>query len=231
MIEMILRLFEAKPVSIETAVGRGIGTIGRDEFIVAARDGCRAHPMGWHLLLAEETADAASVAVLIEYLVRACGSEAVGQAAMAILMGRPLPAHLDALITKSPYYDAERRRAAVVMERAKRAHRAGDNGRYLVIKAERDGILSAARLRVADEILTTGCCPKCHGTGIRERKQDQCPVCNGTGKIVPEIAQIGHQFGAAAQEKVRIVVDAIQIDKSQCLDVIARRVMMEREAA
>ena len=31
MIEMILRLFEAKAISIETAVGRSTGSIGRDD--------------------------------------------------------------------------------------------------------------------------------------------------------------------------------------------------------
>ncbi len=231
MIEMILRLFEAKAISIETAVGRSTGSIGREEFIAAAREGCRSHPIGWHLILAEEMADDTSVGVLMAYLTRACGTQEIGQAAMSIIMGRPLPAQLDALITKSPHYDAERRRASIVMERAKRAHRAGDDSRYVAIKAERDGILSAARARVADEILQSGRCPKCHGTGIRERKQDHCPVCNGTGKVVPDIGLIGRQFGAEAQEIVRKVVDAVQIDKSRCLDVIGRRAQMEKDAA
>jgi uncharacterized phage protein len=231
MIEMILRLFEAKPVSIETAVGRSTGSIGRDEFIAAAREGCRSHPIGWHLILAEEMADKASVAILMEYLTRACGTQEIGQAAMSIIMGRPLPQQLDCLITKSAYYDAERRRASIVMERAKRAHRAGDQDRYIAIKAERDGILSSARTRVADEILQSGRCPKCKGTGIRERKQDQCPVCFGAGKVVPDISLIGRQFGAETQEVVRKIVDAVQIDKSRCLDVIGRRAQMEREAA
>ena len=114
---------------------------------------------------------------------------------------------------------------------AKRAHRSGDDVRYVAIKAERDGILASVRARVANEILQSGRCPKCHGTGIRERKQDQCPVCNGTGKVIPDIGLIGRQFGAEAQEVVRKVVDAVQIDKSRCLDVIGRRAQMEKDAA
>ena len=49
--------------------------------------------------------------------------------------------------------------------------------------------------------------------------------------MVPNIGLIGRQFGAEAQEVVRKVVDAVQIDKSRCLDVIARRAMMEKDAA
>ena len=137
----------------------------------------------------------------------------------------------DSLITKSAYFDAEHRCASIVMERAKRAHRAGDLDRYITIKAERDGILSSARVRVAEEILQSGRCPKCKGTGILARKQEQRPVCLGAGKVVPDISLIGRQFGAETQEVVDKVVDAVQIDKSRCLDLIARRPMMEREAA
>ena len=51
--------------------------------------------------------------------------------------------------------------------------------------------------------------------------------------VVPTEARqaLGRQFGAEAQEIVRNVVDAVQIDKSRCLDVIWKRAQMERDAA
>ena len=230
MIEMILRLFEARAASIETAVGRSTGALTRDEFIAAAAAGCRSHPIGWHLLMLDETQDEASAAILIEYLVRACGSEEVASAALAIIMRRPLPAQLESLIYKSPYYMAERRRAAVFMEQAKRAHRSSDDSKYLSFKAQRDAIMRAARDRVADEILQSGRCPKCRGTGMMERKVEECRVCNGTGSVVPDITLIGRQFGPNAQALVSRIVDCVQIDRSECVNVIAQRINAERAA-
>ena len=231
MIEMIMRLFEARAASIETAVGRSTGALTRDEFIAAAAAGCRSHPIGWHLLMLDETQDEASAAILIEYLVRACGSEDVARAALAIIMRRPLPAQLDGLIYKSPYYMAERRRASVIMEQAKRAHRVGDNARYVNLKGQRDAIMRSARDRVADEILQSGRCPKCRGTGQMERKHEECRVCNGTGSVVPDINLVGRQLGPNAQALVSRIVDCVQIDRSECVNVIARRINAERDAA
>ena len=231
MIEMILRLFSAKPISIETAVGRSCGSIGRDEFVAAAAHGCRTHPIGWHLIMAEDACDDSSVAVLVEYLSRACGGDEVGRTALSVLLRRPLPDQLDGLVHKSPYYVAERRRASAVMERAKRSHRRSNDAEYARLKAERDAILTAAHNRVADELLQTGRCPACGGRGTRERAHDTCWVCLGTGKVVPDMDLIGRQFGHEVQVRVGRVIDAVQVDKSECLRVIRKRIDAERAAA
>ena len=230
MIEMILRLFEARAASLESICGRSSGALGRDEFVAAASAACRDHPIGWHVFMTSECGDDVSAGTLMAYLVKALPTPDVAKAAMAVLLGRPLPEQLDSLVLKSPYFDAERRRAAIVMERAKRARRAGDQHKYQNLLDERNGILAAARHRVEDELLSTGICPKCHGSGRRERKQDECPVCRGRGRIQPAVELVARHYGQAASDMLKRVVDVVLVDKSQAVQVMVSRLQMEREA-
>ena len=230
MLEMILRLFEAKAISLETMAGRRSGSVGRDEYVAAMSHGARTHPIGWQLILAENGHDS-GLAVLMEYLSRAIPNHGAAKQALLVLLGRPLPAQIDSLVAKSPYYISERRRASIVMERAKRAHRMGRDHEYINLRIENDAILRAAKERVGREIMETGRCPACHGTGRRERKQDECPVCQGAGVIYPAAELIGREYGPEIMTRVNQVIDAILIDKSECLQVMASRVREEKGAA
>lgn len=230
MLEMILRLFEAKAISLEAMAGRRSGSIGRDEYVAAMLHGARVHPIGWQLILAENGHDS-GLAVLMAYLSRAIPNQSAAKMTLLVLLGRPLPAQIESLICKSPYWRAERNRAAIVMERAKRAHRAGRDHEYLSLRIEHDAILTAARERIGREIMEAGRCPACHGTGRRERKQDECHVCQGAGVIYPAAELIGREHGQEIMTRARQVIDSILIDKSECLQVMASRVREEKGAA
>lgn len=118
---------------------------------------------------------------------------------MAILLRRSLPEQLERLILSHPYYDKERRRAAVVMEKAKRAHRHGKDHEYLRLLDKRNAILNAAHGRCVDEMLISWRCPHCTGTGRRLRIGGECPNCHGTGRVAPDIALVSRRFGGEVQ--------------------------------
>ena len=103
MLEMILRLFEAKAISLEAMAGRRSGSIGRDEYVAAMLHGARAHPIGWQLILAENGHDS-GLDALMEYLSRAISIPDAAKQALLVLLGRPLPAQIESLVANSPYY-------------------------------------------------------------------------------------------------------------------------------
>lgn len=144
--------------------------------------------------------------------------------AMAILLRRPLPEQLDHLVLCHPHYDKERRRAAVVMEKAKRAHRSGNDHEYQRLLAERNEILSLANDHCVAEMMQSGRCPHCNGTGIRPRKGDGCPKCHGTGRVVPHVELVSRRFGQEMRQAVERAVDEVIHQASDLAKVMGRQV-------
>lgn len=226
--EMIIKLFEAQ--STMFAVSGKSNGLSREAYIAAAANASRLHPAGWQMLLASHSVDSSSLDWLLSHLTTKLGKAEIASMALLIALGRPLPAQMDTLIAKSPYYDSERRRAAIVMEKAKRAHRAGHKHEYQRLMDERNQILTLARDQVADQILQTGRCPKCHGSGKRERKGDDCPVCQGVGKVIPAITLVSRLFGAEAKAAVEREVDFLLAEMGEFSRALHKQEQKEREA-
>lgn len=224
-IEMALRLFlPLGPLYDADLAGKGL--LGREEILGALQVAATGRSLGYHYLMADYLMDYGSVRALSEHFEARLGVEMAG-VALSLLLRRPLPDQLERMIkvrscNAHPYYEKERRRAAIVMERARRAHRRGNNGEYQRLKSERDGILMVAYERCANEILQTGRCPVCQGTGRRVRVGTECQPCNGTGKIAPDRAAIARRFGEDRCHAIEREVDEVLAQSSELRSVMRR---------
>ncbi|MFQ2854339.1 TIGR02642 family protein [Aeromonas caviae] len=228
-IEMALRLFSPKGALHEPSSGRS-STLGREEFLGALQVAAKGNPLGLQFLMADHLGDEQALASLLTHFSTTLGSEEAGGMALAILLRRPLPEQMDQLVLSHPHYDKERRRAAVVMEKAKRAHRAGNDHEYQRLLAERNEILQLARDHCVAEILRSGRCPHCKGTGIRPRKGDDCPKCHGTGRVVPHADMVARRFGQEMRQAVERAVDEVIHQASDLAKVMDRQVREMRAA-
>ena len=151
-LEMVLRLFSPKGALHEPSPGN-VSNLGRDEFLGALQVAAKNNPQGYQYLMADHLLDMEATQGLLAHFNETLGSSEVAGMAMAILLRRPLPEQLDRLVLSHPHYDKERRRAAVVMEKAKRAHRAGNDHEYQRLRDERNGILGLARDHCVAEMM------------------------------------------------------------------------------
>lgn len=228
-IEMALRLFSPKGALHESSSGRS-STLGREEFLGALQVAAKSNPQGLQFLMADHLGDEQALASLLAHFGATLGDDDAGGMALAILLRRPLPEQLDNLVLSHPHYDKERRRASVVMEKAKRAHRAGNGHEYQRLLAERNGILSLAHDHCVAEMLQSGRCPHCRGTGLRQRKGDECPKCHGTGRVVPHVELVSRRFGQEMRRLVEKAVDDV-IHQASDLSKLMDRQVREMRAA
>ncbi|UZE61014.1 hypothetical protein ONR73_07335 [Aeromonas veronii] len=228
-LEMALRLFSPKG-ALHEPTSSNFNALGRDDFIGALQVSAKNNPQGLQFLMADHLLDAAAISELAAHFEGAIGNVEAGGMALAILLRRPLPEQLDRLVLSHPHYDKERRRAAVVMEKAKRAHRAGNDHEYQRLLAERNGILSLAHDHCVAEMLQSGRCPHCKGTGIRPRKGDECPKCHGTGRVVPHADMVSRRFGQEMRQRVERLVDEVIHQASDLSKIMDRQVRQMRAA-
>lgn len=228
-LEMALRLFSPKG-ALHEPTSSNFNALGRDDFIGALQVAAKNNPQGLQFLMADHQLDAAAISDLAAHFLGATGNAEAGGMALAILLRRPLPEQLDNLVSSHPHYDKERRRAAVVMEKAKRAHRAGNGHEYQRLLAERNGILSLAHDHCVAEMLQSGRCPHCKGTGIRPRKGDECPKCHGTGRVVPHADMVARRFGQEMRQRVEQLVDEVIHQASDLSKIMDRQVRQMRAA-
>ncbi|HHQ4611948.1 TPA: TIGR02642 family protein [Aeromonas veronii] len=228
-LEMALRLFSPKG-ALHEPTSSNFNALGRDDFIGALQVAAKNNPQGLQYLMADHLLDASAISELLAHFEYATGNEEVSGMALAILLRRPLPEQLDNLVSSHPHYDKERRRASVVMEKAKRAHRAGNDHEYQRLLAERNGILSLAHDHCVAEMLQSGRCPHCKGTGIRLRKGDECPKCHGTGRVVPHADMVSRRFGQEMRQRVEKLVDEVIHQASDLSKIMDRQVRQMRAA-
>ncbi|MFB2746827.1 TIGR02642 family protein [Aeromonas veronii] len=228
-LEMALRLFSPKG-ALHEPTSSNFNALGRDDFIGALQVAAKNNPQGLQYLMADHQLDAAAISELAAHFEGAIGNAEAGGMALAILLRRPLPEQLDRLVLSHPHYDKERRRAAVVMEKAKRAHRASNDHEYQRLLAERNGILSLAHDHCVAEMLQSGRCPHCKGTGIRPRKGDECPKCHGTGRVVPHADMVARRFGQEMRQRVEQLVDEVIHQASDLSKIMDRQVRQMRAA-
>lgn len=228
-IEMALRLFSPKGALHEPSSGRS-STLGREEFLGALQVAAKSNPQGLQFLMADHLGDEQALASLLTHFSTTLGSEEAGGMALAILLRRPLPEQMDRLVLSHPHYDKERRRAAVVMEKAKRAHRGGNDREYQRLLAERNEILQLAHDHCVAEMLRSGRCPHCKGTGVRPRKGDDCPKCHGSGRVVPDAELVSRRFGLDMRQAVERAVVEVLHQASDLSKLMDRQVREMRAA-
>ncbi|TNI85195.1 TIGR02642 family protein [Aeromonas sobria] len=228
-LEMALRLFSPKG-ALHEPTSSNFNALGRDDFIGALQVAAKNNQQGLQFLMADHQLDAAAISELLAHFEHATGNAEAGGMALAILLRRPLPEQLANLVSSHPHYDKERRRAAVVMEKAKRAHRAGNDHEYQRLLAERNWILSLAHDHCVAEMLQSGRCPHCKGTGIRPRKGDECPKCHGTGRVVPHADMVSRRFGQEMRHRVEQLVDEVIHQASDLSKIMDRQVRQMRAA-
>ncbi|MNC27707.1 hypothetical protein D3C75_758910 [compost metagenome] len=180
--------------------------------------------------MADHLGDEQALVSLLAHFGATLGDDDAGGMALAILLRRPFPEQMERLVLSHPHYDKERRRAAVVMEKAKRAHRGGNDHEYQRLLAERNGILLLAHDHCVAEMLQSGRCPHCNGTGIRPRKGDDCPKCHGSGRVVPDTELVSRRFGHEMRQAVERAVDEV-IHQASDLAKTMDRQMREMRAA
>lgn len=222
-LELALRLFSPKGALHEPTTGN-FNALKHDELIGALQMAAKDNPLGLQYLMADYLVDPHAISALLAYFCTTLENDEAATMALAILLRRPLPEQLERLVQSHPYYDRERRRAAVVMEKAKRAHRNGHDHEYQRLLDDRNAILDAARGRCVDEMLQTGRCPHCAGTGRRMRIGGECPKCHGTGRVTPDITLVSRRFGGELRQSVECAVDEVIHQASDLAQAMERQV-------
>lgn len=223
MLELYMRLFEARSVNFES---RGSG-IGRDEVLGAAALATNKHPLGNRVVLAE-MGDQHSINELDRWAATIVPS--LSGALVSVVMGRPLPGQLERFVYASPRYDRARRKAKEHHILAEHYAKKGDEEEVARHKYLAKKITDEAREHVTNNIMTSGKCPKCRGTGVTERKNHQCQACHGRGSVMPDIAEINKTHGAETGALFARLVEKLQIARSEWINEFMRQIQRERAA-
>ena len=210
MLELYLKLYEARSVNFEDR-GNAHG-IGRDEVLGAAATATKRHPLGNRVILAE-MGDAHSLSELDKWAATILPE--LSSTLVSVVMGRPLPGQLERFWLASPRYDRARRSAREYRVLAERYAKKGDEKEVIRYKAMAKEVTDTARQRVIDDIMTNGKCPKCRGTGVTQRKGEQCPTCFGRGGVIPDIKEIHRTHGVEVGNLFAHLVDTLNLDRTE----------------
>ena len=225
MLELYMKLFEARSVNFE-AKGGGSG-IGRDEILGAAAAATQQHPLGNRMVLAE-MGDQHSLSELDSWAATVIGG--LSKKLVAVVMGRPLPTQLDKMVYASQEYDRARRSAKKYHVLADHYEKKGDLDEVARYKAMAKDVTDKARKKVMERILTNGKCPKCRGTGVAQRKGDQCPVCNGSGGVIPDMREIQKEYGDERYNQFVKLADTMQVERNEWVNSFMQQIFKERAA-
>ena len=226
MLELYMRLFEARTVNFVSS-GGGSG-VGHDEVLGAAALATNKHPLGNRVILAE-MGDAHSITVLDNWAAALLPS--LSETLVATLMGRPLPGQLERFVYASPRYDRARRKANEHHALAAHYAKKGDEEEVIRYKAMAKEVTDTARQRVIDDIMTNGKCPKCRGTGVTQRKGEQCPACAGSGRVIPDISEIHRTHGAEVGNLFAHLVDTLNLDRTEWVSQFVWQLTKEKAEA
>ena len=210
MLELYMRLFEARSVNFESH--GSVHGIGRDEVLGAAAAATKRHPLGNRVILAE-MGDAHSLSELDRWAATILPE--LSSTLVSVVMGRPLPGQLERFWRASPRYDRARRSAKKYHVIAEHYAKKGDEEEVIRYKAMAKEVTDTAKQHVIDDIMTSGKCPKCRGTGVTQRKGEQCPTCLGGGSVIPDIKEIHRTHGAEAGNLFAHLVDTLNLDRTE----------------
>ena len=225
MLELYMRLFESQSVNFESR-GSAHG-IGRDEILGAAAVATKQYPLGNRVVLAE-MGDQHSITELDRWA--SIIIPGLSDKVVSVVMGRPLPAQLEKMVYASPRYDRARRKAREYHVMAEHHAKKGDTAEVARYKQLAKDITDKEKAKVIESILTSGKCPKCRGTGVTERKNQQCQVCNGTGGTLPDMREISKSHGAEVYHTFVRLVDTMQVDRNEWCNVFIRQISKEKAA-
>ena len=225
MFEIYMRLFEAPSVNFQPR-GNSHG-VGRDEILGAASIASKKHPLGNRVVLAE-MGDAHSLTELDNWA--SAIIPGLSEKVVTVVMGRPLPEQLEKLVYASPRYDRARRKAREYHVLAEHHAKKGDTAEVARYKQLAKDITDKEKAKVIESILTSGKCPKCRGTGVTERKSQQCQVCNGTGGTLPDVREISKSHGAEVYYKFVRLVYTMQVDRNEWVNEFMRQINREKAA-
>lgn len=223
MLELYMRLFEAKSINFES---RGSAhRIGRDEILGAAAHATKRNPLGNRIVLSE-MGDQHSLIALSD-LIHAQWPEQ-HDAIFAVLMNRPLPQQLEDLVFKHPRYKREARLAAEIRAKATHLRRCGKESEAKAKDDEAKAVISHAKQRVKEEIMRTGKCPACHGSGFMERKRDMCPICVGSGAVTADTSELKKKMAPETYHSFTQALDAMLVSRSSWVDDFMRQIAREK---
>lgn len=205
ILEFYLKLHNAKGISFVQQHG-STHQIDREDVLGAAVLAAKKHPLG-HAVFLASNGDESYIRQLIEWA-RSILPELAEEIVM-VALERPLPGHISNLVMQSPRYIRERRRAGKLMVEAKQLERQHHPEAATEKRAQADWIRNAAFERVQHDIMATGRCPLCSGTGLLARKQEQCSLCHGSGKTIPTLDGISRKYPGQYQ-MFRHVVEVLQ---------------------
>ena len=226
MLELYMHLFEARSVNFESH--GSVHGIGRDEVLGAAAVATKQHPLGNRVVLAE-MGDQHSINELDCWAATIIPS--LSGALVSVVMGRPLPGQLERFVYASPRYDRARRSARKYHVLADHYAKKGDGKEVIRYKAMAKEVTDTARQRVIDDIMTNGKCPKCRGTGVTQRKGEQCPACFGRGGVIPDIKEIHRTHGAEVGNLFAHLVDMHNLDRTEWINQFMRQLTKEKAEA
>lgn len=226
MLELYMRLFEARSVNFESR--SSIHGIGRDEVLGAAAAATKRHPLGNRVILAE-MGDAHSLSELDKWAATILPE--LSSTLVSVVMGRPLPGQLERFWLASPRYDRARRSAREYRVLAERYAKKGDEKEVIKNKAMAKEVTDTARQRVIDDIMANGKCPKCRGTGVTPRKGEQCPTCFGRGGVIPDIKEIHRTHGVEVGNLFAHLVDTLNLDRTEWVSQFTWQLTKEKAEA
>lgn len=233
MIEMIVGMFE--PRSLRLDIPTGSGLLGKDEIIAAISLAARDNELGWQAIRAEYSGDPKAVNYLLEHFRRALLAHTTQCAELPELvlsahLRRPIGNQLTALVNSHPRWDRERRRAAKINVLINKAISRCDDNEVARLTSTRDQILIAARVRCEQEIIETGRCPRCSGSGRMIRKDAECVPCSGAGRIIPDMQVIENKTNSIAMRAVHNALDTISSASVKFERKLRQQITLEREA-
>lgn len=210
MLEFYLKLYNAKSTSYSS---HGCShSIGREEVLGAAAESAHKHPLG-HAMFMAENGDREFCEQLAEW----AGSILPEHAAdiVMVAIGRPLPNMMSSLIRQSPRYDREQRRSKIIKSQAAHLREVGCGKQAVELMRNAATVMQCAITRIEREILEQGRCPRCHGTGIAERKGTACHVCHGSGKTIPDLARMKSQLSKEEYHQFVHLVELLQSEQGE----------------
>ena len=225
MLEMYLRLCEARAISYMAIPNSGL--LSRDSVINAATVAKHRHPLGDRMILAE-MGDQHSITELADWAKGIL--PALHQEVVMVALGHPLQDQLEYLIKVSPRYVRAIKKARALQSEAAHEHRLGNHHRAGELELEADRMTQVEHEHSKASILSNGRCPRCRGTGRMDRKNESCPICGGSGTVIPSLKVVLEKHGQEVYAQFIHLVDVMQIDKSDWLRLFRRQIAAEKAA-
>lgn len=234
MIKMAVSMFE--PRSLKVDMSRGSGVLCREQIIIVIGVAARENELGWQAIRAEHSSNKESIQYLKDFLRCALATHTeqcatLPDMALSVYLQRPVAEQLESVINSHPLWDRERRRAAKVKVLIDKALSCNNNKEAERLAGVRAEILQSARARCEREIMETGRCPRCNGSGRMLRKDADCSACNAQGRIVPDLHVIEKYSNYAALCAVNDALSFISDASARFVRDLKRLLDAEREAA